>query len=87
MPGGQHEKWVLDKRASDVGKSIWARGVGVGVMRKKGKHGPRGRCPLTSMILEVRRKEKGASRGVLGHQKAEAVGPPGRAHEPHRELT
>lgn len=37
MSGGQHEKWVLDSRASDAGKFIWV--VGVGVMRKKGKPG------------------------------------------------
>lgn len=39
MSGGQREKWVLGSRASDVGKSIWVLGVGVGVMRKKGKWG------------------------------------------------
>lgn len=61
MSGRQHEKWVLDKRSSDVGKFIWVRGVGVGVMRRKGKRGLRGCYPLTRMILEVRRKEKGAS--------------------------
>lgn len=39
MSVGQQEKWVLDSRASDVGKFIWVLGVGVGVMRKKGKRG------------------------------------------------
>lgn len=39
MSGGQHEKWILDSRASDVGKFIWVLGVGVGVMTKKGKWG------------------------------------------------
>lgn len=39
MSGGQHEKWVLDSRAWDAGKFIWVLGVGVGVMRKKGKPG------------------------------------------------
>lgn len=39
MSGGQHEKWVLDSRASDAGKFIWVLGAGVGVMRKKGKPG------------------------------------------------
>lgn len=39
MSGGQHEKWVLDSRASDASKFIWVLGVGVGVMSKKGKPG------------------------------------------------
>lgn len=51
--------FLIKARTSDVGKSVWVRGVDVGVKRKKGKHGLRG--IMLRMILEVRRKEKGMS--------------------------
>lgn len=50
---------MIKARTSDVGKSVWVRGVDVGVKRKKGKHGLRG--IMLRMILEVRRNEKGMS--------------------------
>lgn len=56
MSGGQQEKWV-----SDQGHWMLVRvqDVAMGVMRKEGRRGLRGRYVLHRMGLDVRTKERG----------------------------